>query len=169
MNTKIKLLAPLAFTVFFSGCVGTGPNTQQGAVSGGIIGAIAGAVIGNNSGHGNGATGALIGATAGAIAGGTMGNQVDHQRGTIYRSEDEATSSVEVETEPPPPPPQREVVVIQQDSRTVWIEGYWFYTGREYAWVPGHWESPPPRAHYYVPPHWKRRGHTSIYVRGYWH
>ena len=42
MNTKPFLIAPLALSFLFTGCVGTGPNTQQGAVAGGALGALAG-------------------------------------------------------------------------------------------------------------------------------
>jgi hypothetical protein len=83
MNNRI-VSAAVALCTVLTGCVGTGPNTQQGAVEGGALGAVTGAIIGNNSGGRNGAAGALIGAIAGAIAGGTIGNSVDQQNGTIY-------------------------------------------------------------------------------------
>src|ERR1035438_10303896 len=93
MNLKPILTIALA-AILCTGCVGTGPNTQNGAVTGGALGALAGAIIGNNSGGRNALGGAAIGAVAGAIAGGAIGNSVDHQQGTIYRSEYEATSNV---------------------------------------------------------------------------
>ena len=85
MNTK-SILAITTAAALCAGCVGTGPNTQNGAVAGGALGALAGAIIGNNSGGHNALGGAAIGAVAGAIAGGALGNSVDHQNGTIYRS-----------------------------------------------------------------------------------
>ena len=84
MNKHILLISTLASSALLSGCVGTGPNTQQGAVTGGTLGAIAGAVIGHNSRGGDALGGAILGATAGAIAGGAIGNSVDAQRGTLY-------------------------------------------------------------------------------------
>ena len=170
MKTKIQSVGPLLASIFLcAGCVGTGPNTQQGAVAGGALGAIAGAIIGNNSG-GNGLNGALIGGAAGAIAGGTLGNQADHQRGTIYGSEAAATTQEVVESPPPPPPPQREVIYERSQPDAVWVEGFWLYRGRgSYAWVPGHWEVPPPQYHRYVAAHWQRRGRGYVYVNGYWH
>src|SRR4051812_19225253 len=81
---KTLLLPSLALVTCLSGCVGVGPNTQQGAVTGGALGAIAGAIIGNNSGGGNSLGGAAIGAAVGALAGGTVGNSVDNDRGTLY-------------------------------------------------------------------------------------
>src|SRR4051812_46273998 len=102
MKSNTSILAAGLSVVFFTGCVGTGPNTQRGAVGGAALGALAGAIIGNNSG-GNGGSGPLIGAAAGALAGGTMGNAVDNDNGTLYhegsvayRSEDQATTSVVV-------------------------------------------------------------------------
>ena len=170
MKTKIQILVPLLASLLFAGCVGTGPNTQRGAVSGGVLGAIAGGIIGNNSGHGNGASGALIGAAVGALAGGTMGNTVDHERGTLYGSEAEATTQVVVESPPPPPPPQTEVIYERSAPDAVWVQGYWVYAGRGgYAWVPGHWEIPPPQHRGYVAAHWQRRGRGYVYVNGYWH
>jgi hypothetical protein len=168
MKTKIILLAPVAAVLFCSGCVGTGPNTQQGAVAGGALGAIAGAIIGNNSGHGNGGGGALIGAAVGAIAGGTMGNQADHQRGTLYGSEAEATTQVVMEAPPPAPARPSEVISPQPAPEAVWIQGYWAYASRGYAWVPGHWEIPPPDRNRYVPAHWQRQGNHYVYINGYW-
>jgi hypothetical protein len=167
MKTKLILL-PLGLALLGAGCVGTGPNTQQGAVSGSVLGAIAGAVIGNNSGHGNGGQGALIGAAAGAMLGGTMGNQVDHQNGTIYGSEREATTPIQVEAPPPPPPPRETVIVERPEPESVWIEGHWEYDGRGYYWVDGYWVVPPPHYRHYVAPHWERRGHVHVYIRGYW-
>ena len=84
MKTRALFLSSLALTTLLAGCAGTGPNTQQGAVTGGALGALAGAIIGNNSRGGNALGGALIGGAVGAIAGGTIGNSIDHQRGTIY-------------------------------------------------------------------------------------
>jgi hypothetical protein len=160
----------LTSAVLLTGCVGTGPNTQRGAVLGGALGALAGGVLGNNSGAGNGLAGAVIGGTVGAIAGGTIGNGVDHQRGTLDRSEAEATSDVVVSRPPPSPPPvPREVVVVRPAPEYVWIGGYYSYVGvGRYEWVPGRWEMPPPQRRAYVAPHWKRTGGNYVYVRGYW-
>jgi Glycine zipper/WXXGXW repeat (2 copies) len=150
-----------------SGCVGTGPNTQQGAVAGGAIGALAGAIVGNNSGH-HTLEGAAIGGVVGAVAGGTIGNSVDQQRGTIYRSQAEATTNVVVQEVPPPPPPQREVIVVQPSPAAIWINGYWAFEDRRYVWVPGYWAEPPPQRRAFVQPHWERHGEGYVYIRGYW-
>ncbi len=170
MKAKSSLLAATAASVvLFAGCAGTGPNTQRGAVGGAALGAIAGAIIGNNSGSGNAASGALIGAAAGGLAGGAMGNATDHERGTIYRSEAEATTTIVV-NEPPPPPPHREDRRYERPySEAVWIDGYWAYSGNgRYTWVEGRWERPPERYRTYVAPHWQRHRGGYVYVEGYW-
>lgn len=164
----------LGASILLPGCVGTGPNTQQGAVNGAAIGAIAGAVIGNNSGHRT-LEGAAIGAAAGAIAGGTLGNAEDHRQGTIYNSPPPPapvqTTTTYVVTQPPPAPPPRveRTRAVRPAPQAVWIGGYWLYDGRGYAWVAGHWEVPPPNCQVYVPARWVRqRSGGYIYVRGHW-
>lgn len=170
MKLKIMLLGSLA-SLLLSGCVGTGPNTQQGAVGGAVLGALAGGIIGNNRGSGNAASGAAIGAVAGGLAGGVLGNSADHQRGTLYSEADARTSYVAQEPPPAPPPPSApQVIVAQPAPAAVWVEGYYAYAGHgnRYVWVPGHWENPPPHGHTFVRPRWERRGSGYVYVRGYW-
>lgn len=154
-----------------AGCEGNGPNTQNGAVSGGALGALAGGIIGHNSGGGGGGNtlaGALIGGVAGAIAGGTLGNSVDHQNGTLYTSESQATSNVAVEAVPPAPPPPADVMTPQPTPSAIWVAGYYGYTGNQYVWVAGHWEIPPQNYQVFVRPHWVYRGGSYVYIRGYW-
>jgi hypothetical protein len=163
MKSKFITLALLSTTLLFSGCVGTGPNTQNDAVAGGALGAIAGAIIG---GPHNALGGALIGGAAGAIAGGTLGNAQDHEDNTIY--------STEVVSVPPYP-------AYSGDSGPgygypsnpgpdyYWINGYWAWNGSLYYWVNGCWASH--RSGYiYVHPHWEGRpGGYHVFVRGHWH
>lgn len=177
MNNSLRLTAAAlgVGSLLLAGCVGTGPNTQQGAVMGGALGALTGAIISNNSGSGNAASGALIGAAVGALAGGTMGNAADHERGTLYGSYDQAYAQrVEIAEAPPPVPPApayvNEVVVAAPHPDAIWVPGHWRYRGRYgYAWVPGHWEVPPPYARSYVAGHWERRGHRHVWIESYWH
>jgi hypothetical protein len=166
------IIVTASLAALCGGCAGTGPNTEQGAVIGGATGAVAGAVIGNNSGSHNAVGGALIGGAVGAVAGGVIGNNLDHQRGTIYTSENEATTNVVVR-EAPPPPPRRVEARRDRDRHpdgAVWVNGYWAYTGggNNYTWVEGHWETPPQRYRSYVEPHWARRGDGYVYIQGYW-
>jgi len=169
MSKQTNLITVLSLCVLCSGCVGTGPNTQQGAVAGGAVGALAGAIIGNNSGSHNGLAGALIGGTVGAIAGGTIGNSIDNQRGTLYTSEREARTQI-VYSQPPPaaPAPQAEVVGAQPRPDAVWVPGFWEYNGQGYVWVNGYWAVPPAYHRNYVAAHWAYRGGYYVYIRGYW-
>jgi phage tail tape-measure protein len=172
MNKALLLSPLLAASALLSGCVGTGPNTQQGAVSGGALGAIAGAIIGHNSRGGDALGGAILGGTVGAIAGGAMGNSVDHQNGTVYSEYPERRvyrRAYRVETaSPPPPAPIQETVSAPPAANAVWVPGFWTFDGRAYSWNTGHWEVPPPLAQTYVPGHWENRGGTNVYVQASW-
>jgi hypothetical protein len=173
MNIRTITFSTLALSLLLSGCVGTGPNTQNGAVAGGAIGALAGAIIGNNSRGGNSVGGALIGGAVGAIAGGTIGNNKDHQEGTLYGNYDEAYNSrVEMRGPPPPPPaPLTEVIPAAPTNGALWIPGYWSFESRggdTYTWVGGHWEVPPPNVRNFVTAHWERHGHRYVWVQSYW-
>src|SRR5436305_10520577 len=115
MNSNTALTCTLALAALCSGCVGSGPNTEQGAVGGAALGAIAGGIIGNNSRHGDTLGGAAIGAVAGGVAGAAIGNSMDHQQGTIYgqpSAYDQRQPEVVQAPPGPPPPPPREVVAV---------------------------------------------------------
>lgn len=179
MNSPKLILPALTLAALLGGCVGTGPNTQRGAVTGGALGALAGAIIGNNSGHGNGASGAAVGALAGAVLGGTIGNANDHQDGTVYDEPQpqyhrRARRYTRIEEVPPPPPAQpappevAEKITPSPSPEAVWIPGYWDFNGNAYAWTPGHWEIPPPNSRSYVASHWEVRANTNVFVRGSW-
>jgi hypothetical protein len=171
MNKHTLLASSLALSALLSGCVGTGPNTQQGAVTGGTIGAIAGAIIGHNSRGGDALGGAILGGTAGAIAGGTLGNSVDQQRGTLYGYPEQPRvyrRTMVQPSAPPPPPAYTEAVPPPPASNAIWVPGYWTYDGRGYGWVAGVWEIPPPNAHAYVAAHWENQGGRSVYVQSSW-
>lgn len=173
MHHKSWLISSVALSALLVGCVGTGPNTQQGAVNGAALGAIAGAIIGNNSGGHNGAAGALIGAVAGTIAGGTMGNSIDQQNGTVYGypAAQPAYYRTSVQPQPPAPPPPpavAEVVTMAPAVNALWVPGYWDYNGTGYNWSSGHWEIPPPESSTYIAAHWETRGGAYVFVRGYW-
>lgn len=166
MNAHKSFLGVLTLSALCAGCVGSGPNTQQGAVGGAAAGAVAGALIGNNNGSALG--GAAIGAAAGGLAGAAIGNSLDHQRGTTYTQAD-AQTTYTVPQPPPMPAPPREVVTVRPAREAVWVEGYYTYVGgNRYEWVPGHWEVPPPRYSTFVHPRWERRGGNYVYYRGHW-
>jgi hypothetical protein len=168
MNKPTLLLALAALSSLLSGCVGTGPNTQQGAVTGGALGAIAGAIIGHNSRGGDALGGAILGGAAGAIAGGTIGNSVDNERGTLYQEPTPTRYRVMSPPPTPAPPATEEIITASPAPNALWIPGYWNFVGNGYTWTAGHWEIPPPTAHSYMAAHWEYRGRHYVFVPGYW-
>jgi YMGG-like Gly-zipper/WXXGXW repeat (2 copies) len=174
MHPRNSLLLSVALCALGAGCVGTGPNTQEGAVAGGALGALAGAILGNNSSSHNSLAGAAIGAAAGAIAGGTLGNAQDNQQGTLYGPSQgvayRGTDQQQVAIGPPQPPTSSpaDVVTPSPSPSAVWIPGYWAYNGSGYVWTAGHWEIPPPNSHAYIAPHWELQGNSYLYYQGYW-
>jgi hypothetical protein len=176
MNKSAILASGLMLVTLLTGCVGTGPNTEQGAITGGALGALAGGIIGHNSRGGDAFGGALLGAAAGAVAGGVIGNNVDQERGTVYgpsnppgrygNPDDRGYRVSRVETPPPPPTPV-ENMTPSPAPNALWVPGYWVYDGR-YNWVAGRWEIPPPLARTYVPAHSEMRDGRPVYVPGYW-
>lgn len=170
MRKKVLFLSGLAATTLLTGCVGSGPNTQNGAVAGGALGALAGAIIGHNSGSGNTLGGAVIGGAVGALAGGTLGNRADHEQGSVYSEGVPAgrTYRVVQQVPPPPPPPAHEVAGPAPAANAVWIPGYWSFDGGAYSWVAGHWEIPPPGANTYIAAHWENQGNGYFFVPAYW-
>lgn len=167
MRQQSTLILALVLSALSAGCVGTGPNTQQGAVTGGALGALAGGIIGNNSGRQTW-QGAALGAVAGAIAGGTIGNSVDNQNGTIYGPPHQIASGPVVQQAPAMPLPATDVVTPPPSASAVWIPGYWAYDGSRYVWVAGHWEIPPPNCRTYVAPCWVYQGGAYAYIPGSW-
>jgi hypothetical protein len=171
MSKSTLSIAPLLLAALLAGCVGTGPNTQHGAVTGGALGAVAGAIIGNNSRGGDGLAGALIGGTIGAIAGGTVGNNADHQQGTVYGYPHRRTRYAVMENRlpPVPAPPMTEVIPPSPAPNALWLPGYWSYDGARYLWTQGRWEIPPPGVQTYVAAHWESRSSGAfVFVPGYW-
>lgn len=174
MYKSALFVSGLAVSTLLSGCVGSGPSTEQGAVTGGALGALAGAVIGHNSRGGDAFGGAILGGVAGALAGGVIGNSVDQERGTIYGAPDNRVYSPDdpryrvSRAVPPPPPTPNETMPPSPAANAVWIPGYWIYDGRSYAWTSGKWEIPPPFASTYVPAHSEVRGNHTVFIPGYW-
>lgn len=175
MNKTI-LLASLALggSVLLSGCAGTGPDTQTGAVAGGALGALTGAIIGNNSGGHNALGGAVIGGVVGAIAGGTIGNTMDHENGTIYAGTTPPPPPrhvVYVQAIPPQPQPITEAIPPSPAPNAVWVGGYWLWSfdNSSYTWTRGQWMIPPPNARAFHVAHWEYTGGYGYrYVPSYW-
>jgi hypothetical protein len=168
MHKIALLISTISLSTLLTGCVGTGPSTERGAVTGGVLGALAGAVIGHNTHGGDALGGAILGATAGALAGGAMGNSVDHERGTIYGAERTVYDRHAYVQPPAPPAPPAETITASPAPNALWIPGYWTFDGARYTWTAGHWEIPPPNARTYVASHWENQNGVPVFVQGSW-
>jgi WXXGXW repeat (2 copies) len=67
----------------------------------------------------------------------------------------------------PPPPAVREERPTAPSPQSVWVVGYWHWTGMQYAWIPGHWDAPPPGAVWNAPVYSARDG-KYFYETGGW-
>ena len=67
----------------------------------------------------------------------------------------------------PPPAPMNEARPTPPSQAATWIVGYWHWTGMQYAWIPGHWENPPPGATW-AAPQYSSVGGTYFYEAGRW-
>jgi hypothetical protein len=67
----------------------------------------------------------------------------------------------------PPPAPVREERPSPPSPQAVWVQGYWHWTGMQYAWIPGHWDAPPPGATWNAPVYSMRDG-RYFYESGGW-
>ena len=73
----------------------------------------------------------------------------------------------------PPPAPVNEASAQASPQATppapnaAWVTGYWHWTGAQYTWVPGHWETPPHGAQWMAPRYSSRDG-QYFYEAGRW-
>lgn len=67
----------------------------------------------------------------------------------------------------PPPAPVREERPAAPGAQSVWVSGYWHWTGMQYAWIPGHWDAPRPGATWNAPVYTARDG-KYFYESGAW-
>ena len=67
----------------------------------------------------------------------------------------------------PPPQAVREERPAPPGPQSVWVVGYWHWTGMQYAWIPGHWDAPPPGAVWNAPVYSARDG-KYFYETGGW-
>ncbi len=66
-----------------------------------------------------------------------------------------------------PPPPLRAEVVPPGPAGSVWIPGYWYWSGGHYKWVAGVWAEARP-GYVWEPAHWELRNVYYHFVPGYW-
>lgn len=68
----------------------------------------------------------------------------------------------------PPPAPVREERPPTPNAQSIWVAGYWHWTGMQYAWIPGHWEAPPGGAVWTAPRITSLRDGRYVYESGGW-
>jgi hypothetical protein len=68
----------------------------------------------------------------------------------------------------PPPAPIIEELTPQPFPSSIWIAGYWHWTGVQYAWIPGHWESSPRVGAQWRAPRYVKSEGAYIYEPGTW-
>jgi hypothetical protein len=69
---------------------------------------------------------------------------------------------------PPPEPIREDARPPPPTAQSVWVGGYWHWTGVHYTWIPGHWEQAPPGATWAAPQYTTRDG-AYFYEPGAWH
>lgn len=67
-----------------------------------------------------------------------------------------------------PPAPYVEVVSPAPTPKHVWVDGYWWWDGRRYVWVRGHWVRPPRAGYVWVRGGWVVHGGSYRFVHGRW-
>jgi WXXGXW repeat (2 copies) len=67
----------------------------------------------------------------------------------------------------PPAPPNVAPVADDPTKDTMYIPGYWMWTGDRYAWRAGYWTRVRP-GYVYVPSHYRWTPYGYIFVSGYW-
>ncbi|HXS95709.1 MAG TPA: hypothetical protein VN736_13990 [Candidatus Limnocylindrales bacterium] len=67
-----------------------------------------------------------------------------------------------------PPPPRYGAIGYAPGPGYVWTDGYWNYSGRNWAWVDGRWARPPRGHATWVRPEWRHEGRQWRFHRGYW-
>jgi len=68
-----------------------------------------------------------------------------------------------------PPPMRNETRPRAPSGRDAhWVDGRWRWDGREFDWVPGHYEDRPRRGATWQPGHWERGREGWVYVQGRW-
>ncbi|MFO0678979.1 MAG: hypothetical protein U0169_20795 [Polyangiaceae bacterium] len=67
------------------------------------------------------------------------------------------------------PPPQRlaEAPSTPPSPDSIWVAGYWHWTGIQYAWIPGHWDRQPSGAVWQAPRYSLANG-RHLYEPGSW-
>ncbi len=68
------------------------------------------------------------------------------------------------------PPP---AIIVEErppapGALATWVAGYWHWTGLQYAWIPGHWETAPPAGATWRAPAYVQNNGAIFYEPGGW-
>jgi hypothetical protein len=174
--SHLSLTVALTAVALGAGCAASEnameTNTGRKAAGGALAGAVLGGIIGNNTG-GSTEKGAAIGAVAGGLAGAAVGHQQDKRAdNTAYNNGTYSTYDTnQIVVQQPPLAPTSapyEQIPARPYPNAVWIPGHYNYTGSNYAWESGRWETPPSGTSTWVPPTWQPTNGGYVYVRGHW-
>lgn len=67
-----------------------------------------------------------------------------------------------------PPAPYIEEIPPQPYASSVWVPGYWAWSGSSYYWIDGAWRTPPRRGYVWVRSGWILDGGRYRYYQGRW-
>jgi hypothetical protein len=89
--------------------------------------------------------------------------------GCVATAQSPPARGVVVSGPPPAPLAEERAPQPRQDAPkdAQWVAGYWHWTGMQYAWIPGHWESAPPGAIWSAPRYSTADG-SYFYEAGGW-
>ena len=68
----------------------------------------------------------------------------------------------------PPPQAIAEPRPAPPSPGMVWVDGYWHWTGVQYVWIPGRWETPPPQQNTWIAPSYTVVDGHHVYQTGRW-
>jgi hypothetical protein len=76
----------------------------------------------------------------------------------------DAPNAYEAPPPPQPPPPAYAYRPASPGYNYVWIDGFWNWSGRRYAWTAGYWAPRPYMSAFWVAPRYR----AGRYYQGYW-
>jgi hypothetical protein len=83
--------------------------------------------------------------------------------GCVLRAHGGGRVAYVVDTSPPPP----RAVYVDARPGQVWVDGYWYWTGYDWAWNDGYYERERP-GYFYVQGTWVTSGGRHHWKPGYW-
>jgi len=69
---------------------------------------------------------------------------------------------------PPPAPLAERERPPATSPGSIWVAGYWHWSGMQYAWIPGHWEANAPPGSTWTAPRYVSTDGAYFYEPGAW-